>query len=252
LPAAIWWLAARRTRGALREVIWPVDPDRRMLCVLFAVPLVLPVIVALLFGVRIVSIWTIPAWFLLPIILLSPSTVAVSPLVARRMTALAMATTVASLIVAPLIALYFHYQNPEDGRPYYAAVSERITREWRAIVGRPLATVTGDYYVSMSPPFYSPDHPDSVPAQQFSLAPWVTPDRMALEGWALICRAEQRECMEHAAQAQVQNMRARRVEFAVTRRFLGLESATGRFVLVVVPPQSAAMRHRPRNGTSRA
>ncbi|MBX6425119.1 MAG: glycosyltransferase family 39 protein [Variibacter sp.] len=244
LPVAAYLLAVRPDRATLQDTLWPKDPDRRMLVVLLAAPLALPVLIAPLLGVKIVSLWTIQAWFLLPIVLLAPARVEFPRLAVRRMIAFIGITTVGALAAAPLVAVYFLRSDPKDGRAYYAAVSERATQEWRRAMGRPLAIVMGDFYMAVAPTFYSPDHPDSVPAANLALSPWVTPERLKQEGWLALCRGEDSWCYDFAAQTQAAAPGARRLEFDVSRRFLGQQSGPARFVLVIVPPAPAATQPR--------
>ena len=68
---AAYALMVRPDRRTLRETLWPSDPGRRMLVVLLVVPLLLPLVVSPLAGIKFTPLWTMPAWFLLPIVLLS-------------------------------------------------------------------------------------------------------------------------------------------------------------------------------------
>ena len=71
LLIAAYLLAVRPDRRLLTATLWPDDPDRRMLVLLLATPLVLPMLTAPIVGVMLTPLWTMSAWFLLPIILLA-------------------------------------------------------------------------------------------------------------------------------------------------------------------------------------
>jgi hypothetical protein len=69
---ACYWIAVRPDMKTLRETFRPSNSDARMLVVLLVVPLLLPAIVAPLIGAVLTPLWTMSAWFLLPIVLLRP------------------------------------------------------------------------------------------------------------------------------------------------------------------------------------
>jgi hypothetical protein len=98
-----------------------------------------------------------------------------------------------------------------------------------------LSIVLGELSIETS--FYSSDHPDAVPGFSLSVAPWVTPGRMAREGFAVICRDE--GCAAHALQLAAGHPGVRRDRIEVTRTFLGVPSAPKHFVLVLAPPRQA-------------
>ena len=98
LPLFVYWLIARPSRTAVAEALWPADPDRRLLAMLFWVPLALPLVVAPLLDIKLTSIWAMQAWFLLPILLLAPASVKIT-----RRAAIAVAGGVAAVSVALLL-----------------------------------------------------------------------------------------------------------------------------------------------------
>ena len=94
LPCVVYWLVVRPNRATIREASLPADPERRMLVALFVVPLLLPAIMAPLLKTSVTPLWTMQAWFLLPILLLAPR----SAVLPRR----AMITTAICVFVATL------------------------------------------------------------------------------------------------------------------------------------------------------
>jgi hypothetical protein len=84
-------------------MIWPTDDDRRLAAVAFWAPLLLPVIAALASGTDITSLWSMSAWTLLPLLLLSPQAMTISVTDARRLLAFAAAFPLAMLIASPLV-----------------------------------------------------------------------------------------------------------------------------------------------------
>jgi 4-amino-4-deoxy-L-arabinose transferase-like glycosyltransferase len=61
-------VVVRPDRRTLRATVWPDDPDRRMLVVLLVAPLLLPIVVMPLSGIKFSALWTMPAWFLMPFV----------------------------------------------------------------------------------------------------------------------------------------------------------------------------------------
>jgi 4-amino-4-deoxy-L-arabinose transferase-like glycosyltransferase len=234
LPIAIYALAVRPDRNLLAQTLWPSDPDRRMLVVLLAAQLLLPALSAPFLGVALTSLWTMQAWFLLPIVLLAPANAVVPRLRAASVAAVVLAITALALLAAPVVAWTKHKSGAKQGQEYFRSLGEEVTREWRHHTQRPLTIVTGDINIVGAVTFYSPDHPDSVPDFDLKAAPWVTPERLKREGYAVVC--DNPGCVgsaEHWISAAPQAIRR---ELELSRRYLGQQGNTARFFIVIVPP----------------
>src|SRR4029079_12950374 len=81
----------RANRAAIRDILWPPDGERRLEGVAFWAPMLLPVIGALAAGINLTPLWSLPAFTLLPVVLLSSPAVKVDPINLRRILAVAMA-----------------------------------------------------------------------------------------------------------------------------------------------------------------
>lgn len=236
LPVLLYAIVVRPDRSVLTQTLWPPDPDRRLLVVLLAVQLLLPALSAPFVGVELTPLWTMQAWFLLPIILLAPQAVVVPRTQAVHIAALVLAITTLALLASPFVAWNKHTNGTKHGQAYYRSISDEITQEWRRHTDRPLRIVTGDSPEAVT--FYSPDHPDSVPSFNMRVAPWVTPDRLEQEGYVVQC--DQPGCTNHANRLAATESRAIRREFEVSNRYLGHEGPSARFVVVIVPPLAPA------------
>ena len=87
--------ATKPSRAVAADMLWPGAPERRLATTAFWLPLLLPAVLAPIFGFEITSLWTMSAWALLPVVLLS------SPLIAldrRPVTA-----TLAAAVVFPVV-----------------------------------------------------------------------------------------------------------------------------------------------------
>ena len=131
---AAYVLVVRPDRGTLAATLWPADPDRRMLVVLFALPLLLPVVVSPLSGIKFSALWTLPAWFLLPIILLAPPQAVVQRLDAVRVAFIVLCVSLAVLAASPAIAWARFVEEQGKPRAHFAPVSQELTRVWRRAV----------------------------------------------------------------------------------------------------------------------
>jgi len=234
LPTAIYAIAVRPDARLVAETFWPSDPDRRILVVLLAAQLLLPALSAPIAGVELTPLWTMQAWFLLPIILLTQSTAVVPRTKAVYIAVVVLGITALSLMAAPFVAWSKHIGGTKHGQSYYRAISDEIMQEWRRYTDRPLTIVMGDLAEAVT--FYSPDHPDSVPFFNLRVAPWVTPDRIEHEGYVVLC--DQRGCIDEAARRAASEPRAIRREFELNRRHLGHDGPSGRFTVLIVPPRA--------------
>ena len=115
-----------------------------MLVVLLATPLVLPVLVVPLVGTVLTPLWTMPAAFLLPIVLLRPKAAELTRVAAIRITALLVAITICTLATAPWLAWRTHVDGTREGREFYRLVSAEITNASHLATGSPLRIVMGN------------------------------------------------------------------------------------------------------------
>src|SRR5262249_16764337 len=153
-------LLVRPNRRTLAAALWPPDPDRRMLVVLLVVPLLLPIAMGPIGGIEFSALWTMPAWFLLPIVLLAPREAEVSRLGSIRLAFCVLCVSLAVLVASPAIAwVRFIQESAKPGRAHFAAVSRELSQAWRRAMERPLAIVTGHTDFANAATFYSPEHP---------------------------------------------------------------------------------------------
>ena len=231
---AVYWIAVRPDRAILRDTFWPPPPyppplagegregAGRMLVVLLAVPLVLPAVVAPLIGTALTPPWTMPAGFLLPIVLLRPKAAELTRVAAIRITALVAAITVCTLAAAPWLAWRTHAAGTREGREYYRLVSAEMTNAWHLGTGLPLRIVMGDRDLAAAVTFYSTDHPDAMGGFETGAAtPWITPERLAQDGWAAICNADDENCVAAARQRAAGKSNVQFITYSTINRYLG-------------------------------
>jgi 4-amino-4-deoxy-L-arabinose transferase-like glycosyltransferase len=237
LPCAVYWLAVRPSRATLRQAFLPDDPERRMLVALLLVPLILPAIMAPILKTSVTPLWSMQAWFLLPILLLAPPSAALSRRAAITTAICVFAATLVVLAAAPVLAWRYHAEGIGHSREYAHSLATELTREWRSRYGSRLSIVTGDEALAGATSFYSPDHPDFVFVAGLWTAPWVTTDRIAREGAAIVCRAaDPAYCRQAVSILGVSEQTLQKTEITLARHFVGSTTRPEKFLIWLVPP----------------
>lgn len=236
---AVYWIAVRPDRTTLRETLWPTEPSGQMLVILLAAPLVLWAATAPFIGAVLALPWTMPTGFLLPIVVLRPKAASLTRVAAIRITALVATTTICTLVAAPLLAWRTHVDGTARGQEYYRLVSGEITNAWHLATGSPLRIVMGDRDLASAVTFYSPDHPDAMSGFGTGAgAPWITPERLARDGWAAICNADDEKCTDAARQLAAGKSNVQFISYSTINRYLGKPGKLGRFFFILAAPQS--------------
>ncbi len=237
LPVAAALLAVRWSRAAVADMLAPASGERRFVAVAFWAPLLLPIAVALSAGSEIISLWTMSAWTLLPIFLLSPPALAVSRQAATGAVALALVMPIGATLAAPLIAYTIHRKSDPGPGVYYAVTAKAVDRAWRAATTQPLRYVGGEWDLVYGAAFYLPAA-TAFPDFNRELAPWIDEAAVARDGIALVCKAEDQSCVQRI-RAYAANQTFFRVdEVTLANRFLGSDSVAKRFLIVIVPPRN--------------
>jgi hypothetical protein len=238
LAVAVYFVAAHPNLRKIKSIVWPGNPDRRMIIILLAVPLVLPMLTAPFFGLVITPLWTMSAWFLLPIVLLMPDDIEVTRKAAVRIAAGVLAISVLMVAAAPAVALarFVEEEEKNSGRAFYRDASVELTNVWLRTMQRPLTIVAGYIDTSLAVTFYSSSHPDSIPGFVRHAAPWVTDLRLKREGWAAICLSKDNVCILRAERLAEQTSDVVRVTYMAKKSWLGVE-ATVHMTFLLVPPR---------------
>jgi 4-amino-4-deoxy-L-arabinose transferase-like glycosyltransferase len=242
LPTFVYLVVARPKWRALKVALWPADPEMRMLAVMLAGFFLLPAVSSPIVGIKLTPLWTMPIWFLLPILLLAPAYVPwPREATVRVALSLLIVTAIADTLVAPALA-WINFIRPNDAyRAYTRDLSDVMTRTWHERVHRPLTIVLSVAELSDATTFYSHDHPDSVPYFNLRFAPWVTPARLAAEGWIAVCPNDDANCLSLVPH----DSRSEQQDIEITPRFLGLKGSPAKFVIFMTLPSNVAARDLP-------
>jgi 4-amino-4-deoxy-L-arabinose transferase-like glycosyltransferase len=234
LPVLMAVAATRPGRAVAADMLWPTTPARRLAAAAFWGPLLLPVAAAPLLGVEITSLWSMSAWALLPVLLLSSPQVSLPRGAVLAIVIAAMALPPLMVAAAPAIAIAIHRKDAPPVAIHSRLLAERVAHEWRLRTDRPLRVVGGDVDLAYGVAVYLPSRPLPYPEFNRKLAPWVDPARLHRDGIAIVCRADDPTC---PVAASAQGLTGPRVEVDITRSHFGTPGKTGRYLIVIVPPR---------------
>ncbi len=228
IPVIVVLAAARPSREAIAETVWPADTERRLVAAAFWGPLLLPTVGALASRTEITSLWSMSAWTLLPVLLLSPPAVTLRDIDTRRILAACVAVPLIMLIASPAIAIIAQCGDPPPASSQAGLLADAVERLWHAATPQPLRFVGGAGHLADGVISYAADRPRALPDM-----PQPDAAELAHSGMVIVCFAEDANCHDKAsAQAT-----ARRVETDIVRNFLGFPGKLQRYTIFIVPPR---------------
>ena len=165
VPLVLVLAVARPNRATIVDIIWPLDDERRLAAATFWGPLLLPTVAALAGGTNLSALWSMTAWTLLPVLLLSSPTVNVRAINQRLILITALAVPLMALIAAPVIAIAVHYAGVKPPGAHGRILAAEIDRAWRQATPQPLRFIgcnVADEVIA-----YAPDRPHSLPLHSY-------------------------------------------------------------------------------------
>ena len=102
----LFLLGTRPSSAAIWDSLWPSDRMRRRTIPLYWVPLLAPLIVAIVRNIQLISLWNIPALNLLPVVLLNSDRIKLPRFSVKVMAIVALSFPLAMIPVAPCVAYY--------------------------------------------------------------------------------------------------------------------------------------------------
>jgi 4-amino-4-deoxy-L-arabinose transferase-like glycosyltransferase len=233
LPVGLALLNTKPNRAALCDMLLPREPDRQLAAQAFWEPLLLPTAAALIFRIELTSLWAMPGFALLPVVLLSSPLIGVERAALVRVLAFALLLPIVAVAIAPVIAWSTHRASTTPAAIHSSLLSPRVLAEWRQITEKPLRFVGGSADLAYGLTFYLPDAPKAFPDFSRQLAAWIDPAQIRRDGMAIVCLDGDGGCLARARQY----LPARQVEVEMVRRYLGMAGRPERYVILIVPPK---------------
>jgi hypothetical protein len=223
--------------AGLRDTIWPSAPERRLVLLAFALPLVLPILLALAAHEQVISLWSIGSMTLLPVVLLASPLVTIPKTAVRRIVGFALAFPLIALALSPVIAVTIHRQGLPNYSSHYRGVAQAVEKAWGETTDRPLRFVGSYNNLLYGVLFYLPEQVSPLEIVEPRVTPWIDEAQVARAGIALVCPVEENLCMKAMEERAVGSRLGRRTEVAITRRYLGRDDKPDRFVIVTIAPR---------------
>jgi hypothetical protein len=245
IPLIIVYFAARPVGATVRNMAWPAQPQRRLAALAFWAVLLTPALVAPFTGVRLTSLWTMSAWTLLPVMLLSSPLVMISRRDALGILTLAAAFPVALVVAAPAIGFAIHSSEPPPGTAQSSLLAEPVERVWRETTNQPLRLFGGYEEFTDAVPFYMPSQPLAVHVLDGVAVSQALEARIGRDGIALVCPTRSPErpttglCIDRAVARARCSLPGMQVEVEVFRRHLGVGGKRARYLIITIPPMQA-------------
>jgi 4-amino-4-deoxy-L-arabinose transferase-like glycosyltransferase len=249
VPVVVVVLAARPSRRAVVDMIWPAGPQRRLAALAFWATLLLPVVIAVFGGIELTSLWTMSAWTLLPVILLSSPLVAIGRHNAQHILALTIMFSLLMIAVAPAIGLAVHRADLLPGMTQTSVVAKAVERLWQQTTDRPMKVFAGIDEFTDGVAFYMRVHPralhvlDDPVTDRVDQLPPAIKQRIDREGIVLLCPVrthlppDAALCLKRADWIAAQFLAGQRSELELSRRYLGFDGQPARYRIISIAPR---------------
>jgi 4-amino-4-deoxy-L-arabinose transferase-like glycosyltransferase len=235
LPLLLALAIIRPNRAALADLLKPPTPERRLVAVTFWAPLLIPAVIAPLFGVEINSLWTMSAWTLLPVVLLSSPLVVISRRASTWIVAVAIMVPFAFLVASPFIARAIHRTGVAPIAAHGRMLAEHVAKAWNETTRLPLQIVGGDAGLAYAVAFYLADRPSVLVEPDPHRVPSIDQETLARSGLALVCPMTNQNCVKTIeARAGAAGSRS---EVELARSYFSVAGPTARYLIVIVPPR---------------
>jgi hypothetical protein len=239
VPLLLVLLMARPGDAAVKDMAWPSAPERRLAAAAFWAVLLAPALIAPLTGVRLVSLWSMSAFTLLPVMLLSSPLVAFTRRDAAGVLTIAVAFPFVMVALAPVVAFVIHRAGPAPGSAHASVLAEPIESLWRETTDRPLRIFSGFDEFTDGVTFYMRSHPLAVHVLDGRASPALE-ERIERDGIALLCpaRGSGADWCANTATARARcSPPGKQTEIEVSRSYLGVDGRSARYLLITIPPR---------------
>ena len=199
---------------------------------------VFPMATAVALGTYLPAIWATQGLFLFIVLIVCGASYPIARFHSTNLAVLVIGfALMATLIAAPVHAIYRNRHSYEEVRNFYQPVALELTQRWHEMSDRPMPAVSGDDSLAFATAFYSPDHPHYARPFTYQYS-WGLPRKTTLErGWAGICSDGQDACLAWMAKTAERASKSIRSEIVVQSSLLGWTGTTKRFDILIVTPR---------------
>jgi 4-amino-4-deoxy-L-arabinose transferase-like glycosyltransferase len=237
-PIVFCLLAAQPDVTAIKDMVWPLESDRRTIVIVFASPFLFAALIAVILRVQLEPLWAISAMTLFPVVLLSSPLVVVTRSAALRLLALAIAFPLIMVAASPMIAIIFHRQGAVEYESQYRLVAQAVERAWRAHTDKPLRIVASYDSVANGTTFYFESQPSTFDIDNPAQTPWINDARIRREGIAIVCPEAKVICTRAISFFPAYYRAYEAESVVIARSYLGTEDTAVRYEIVIIPPQA--------------
>jgi len=230
LPLAIACAITRPGMKTLFDILRPHETERRLVAVAFWGPLLLPAFTAVAGGAEITSLWSMPAFSLLPVLLLSSPAITIREVDTRRILLGAAVLPIVMLVVSPLITIAAQRAGPAPASSQASRLAGEVERLWYQSTPQPLRFIGGDADLAYGVAAYAADRPRALTGM-----PAPPASELARSGFVRLCLAEDAVCRSRAVAHS--GPAAKLVETEIVRNFLRFAGKPQRYTIYIVPPQ---------------
>jgi hypothetical protein len=237
LPAAAWVLMAGERMKKFCDDFHAMNTGLLLLFMISLGTVFFPAITSIVMGTDMPPIWSLQGLFLFLILLVCGASYQIERVRALNLAAGVIAFSVCvACIVAPIHALYRNFYPLGEGRNFYQAAADQLTRRWHAVTDLPLPAIGGDEDLAFATAFYSPDHP-LYEEELLAGNSWRLREVIGYEsGWAGLCFGADANCVAAMETIAARAPRVIRYEFELQSTLMGQPGATERFTAVIVAP----------------
>jgi 4-amino-4-deoxy-L-arabinose transferase-like glycosyltransferase len=232
LPVILVLAAARPNRAALADMVWPRDTERRLAAAAFWAPFLLPALGAVASGTEITSLWSMSAWMLLPVLLLSSLQVTWREIDTRRVVLMAAALPVVLLLVSPIIAILTRPAGAPPVNAQARLLATEVERVWHEATPQRLGFVGGDGDIVLGVVAFVADKPRAMLPD----LPAPGSDELKRGGMVLLCFTGDAGCLRAAA-LKAGAAPSRTIQTDITQTIWDKVMPARRYTMIVVPPR---------------
>jgi hypothetical protein len=237
VPTLLVVALARPSAATIADTLWPRDPERRTILLMFVLPFLLPAVAAIITREDVVSLWAMGSLTLFPVVLMSSPSLAISRAAATIVLAIAIAFPVVATAAAPGIAIIIHRNGLSNFADHYSLVADAVAKAWHQATDQPLRLVGSYDNLVDGVVFYLPDRPSTFEVVKPERTPWVDEARIARDGIALVCPMSITLCVDAVNKRAAASPDAKRSEVEISRSFFGIAGAPERYLIVTIPPR---------------